>query len=189
MEHARIVTIPKYLLPSRDHVLRRPCYDVPLHDAGALALCATIATEMYFVMLDAGGVAIAAPQIGFTWRIVVVGENDKVPYSPLVLLNPRSEELSDDRNTDVEGCLSLPGWRGAVERSNKITLSYYDLAGKKHVLNAEGYGARILQHELDHLEGMLYVDRTDDEQVRPGDPKRYLTARQAIAKLAETPKP
>ena len=110
--------------------------------------------QMLVLMREAQGVGLAAPQVGVDRRIILVDLGDGV-YE---FINP---ELlaSGGAVTDVEGCLSVPGVSGEVERKAWVELTALDRQGKKSQLRAEGMFARVIQHEIDHLEGVLFVDR------------------------------
>lgn len=117
-----------------------------------------------------GGIGIAAPQIGVAQQVAIIelegfnryGEEVNLPFT--VFINPRIEELSDETQGFWEGCLSVPGLRGYVERPKKIKVEYLDHRGDNQVLVAEGFLATVIQHELDHLHGVLYVDRVKDSK-------------------------
>jgi peptide deformylase len=102
---------------------------------------------------------------------------------PLVLINPRFVKKSDETDTADEGCLSVPGFAGPVVRAKRVTIRTGTLEGGSRQLTASGYLARIIQHEMDHLDGVLYIDRVDGELRRVD--ADYL-AEQAMSKLAET---
>ena len=115
-----------------------------------------------------GGVGIAAPQIGFNQRVILFGfekstrypNEQPVPFT--ILINPVYKILSDKMNDGWEGCLSVPGLRGLVSRYNKIEYSGYDPDGQLIIRVAEGFHARIIQHECDHLDGVLFPYRLKD---------------------------
>lgn len=106
-------------------------------------------------MLKTDGVGLAAPQIGKNIRLVVINSKDGV----FCLINPKLIKKSWARELGEEGCLSIPGVFGKVKRHKKITLVYYDRDGKKIKLSAEGMMARVIQHEIDHLDGILFIDK------------------------------
>ena len=112
-----------------------------------------LAKDMLETMYDAKGVGLAAPQIGLSDRLVVIDVGD----GPLVLFNP-CVILCEGENRDVEGCLSLPGRNEYITRADKTTVSYINLEGKKATITGSGLLARALQHEIDHLEGILFID-------------------------------
>lgn len=124
--------------------------------------------DMVDTMIEEGGVGIAAPQIGCNQRVIVFGfeKNERYPDMepvPLtVLINPVIKVLSDETNDAWEGCLSVPGLRGLVSRFNKIEYSGFDPDGNRISRIAEGFHARCVQHECDHLDGILYPQRLKD---------------------------
>jgi peptide deformylase len=116
--------------------------------------------RMMNLMVDAQGVGLAATQVGVLQRVFVFdleGEGTKA------VVNPRLVDASSDKETDEEGCLSLEGVRVPVERSKKVTLEGQDPSGEDVKFELEGLGARVVQHETDHLDGVLIIDRTDAE--------------------------
>lgn len=124
--------------------------------------------DMFDTMRHAGGVGLAAPQIGVDLQLVIFGfeQSDRYPEAPAVpqtiLLNPVITPLSDDMEEGWEGCLSVPGLRGSVPRYTRIRYVGQDLAGKPIDRIAEGFHARVVQHECDHLIGRLYPSRIQD---------------------------
>ncbi|QCG96724.1 peptide deformylase [Azospirillum sp. TSA2s] len=127
---------------------------------------ARLAADMIATMLDAPGVGLAAPQIAESRRIIVFrvpadrGEGEEVANT--VLVNPVIEPLTDDMVMGWEGCLSIPGLRGLVPRFARIRYRGYGLDGARIEREASGFHARVVQHEVDHLDGVLYLDRMDD---------------------------
>ncbi len=109
-----------------------------------------------------GGVGIAAPQVGRFQRIVIVDcsrTRKPVPnHGRLFIINPEISQW-DGMAVGREGCMSVPDYTGNVIRAEKVTLRYQDASGESHELSAEGYEARAIQHEIDHLDGMLFLDR------------------------------
>ena len=124
--------------------------------------------DMFDTMAHAGGVGLAAPQIGVDLQLVIFGfeHNERYPDAPEVprttLLNPVVTPLTQDMEEGWEGCLSVPGLRGAVSRFSMIHYTGLDPAGKPIERNAEGFHARVVQHECDHLIGRLYPSRITD---------------------------
>ena len=118
--------------------------------------------DMLETMYADKGVGLAAPQIGISKRIIVVddkvGENNEPGLHPLHMVNPEIIEKSAETILFNEGCLSLPGQCAEVERHARIKVKYLDYNGEEKVLEAEDYLAVILQHETDHLDGILYID-------------------------------
>ena len=124
--------------------------------------------DMLDTMAACDGAGLAAPQIGVSKRVVIFGLKDNPRY-PLaepvpqtILINPEIQVLSEERSEDWEGCLSVPGMRGKVPRYQHIRYSGYDAAGNHFYRSAEGFHARVVQHECDHLDGILYPDRVED---------------------------
>ncbi len=137
-----------------------------------------LARDMHETMNEAPGVGLAGPQVGVMRRIIVVrvpseyDESDE-PDFVATLLNPEIVK-SSGRVVAAEGCLSIPGWVGDVPRAEHVTVKAMDLDNKLVRIKAHGYLARVLQHEIDHLDGILYPDRmapeaklfrVDDEQL------------------------
>lgn len=146
------------LLPIRlypDEVLRRACRPVERFDEALRQLTQDMVETMY----SAPGVGLAAPQVGIDLRLAVVdvtvGEEDG---ALLVLVNPEIVESAGEE-TDVEGCLSIPELTDKVVRPQSIVVQAADLDGDGFELEAEGFVARAICHEIDHLDGVLFVDR------------------------------
>ncbi|MBL4852564.1 MAG: peptide deformylase [Gammaproteobacteria bacterium] len=125
-------------------------------------------TDMFDTMAAYSGAGLAAPQIGINKRLVIFGveknprypDAEEVPMT--VLINPEIEFLSDEDELGWEGCLSVPGMRGAVERCTHIGYRGYDQYGQAIERQASDFHARVVQHEVDHLDGILYPMRIDD---------------------------
>ncbi|MFI4969207.1 MAG: peptide deformylase [Lysobacterales bacterium] len=124
--------------------------------------------DMFETMHAAGGVGLAAPQIGVDLALAIFGfdSSERYPDAPpvprTILLNPEITPLSQDREEDWEGCLSVPGLRGVVERFSLIRYTGVDPYGRPIDRTAEGFHARVVQHECDHLIGKLYPMRITD---------------------------
>jgi len=118
--------------------------------------------DMLETMYADKGVGLAAPQVGISKRIIVVddkvGENGEPGPHPLYMVNPEIIEKSAETIFFNEGCLSIPGQCAEVERHARIKIKYLDYDGQEQVMDAEDYLAVILQHETDHLDGILYID-------------------------------
>ena len=128
-----------------------------------------LVTDMFDTMRAANGAGLAAPQIGVDLQLVIFGTdapNPRYPDAPLVprtvLLNPRSTPLGDEEEEGWEGCLSVPGLRGVVPRLSRIRYAGFDQYGDAIEREAEGFHARVVQHECDHLLGKLYPMRMRD---------------------------
>jgi peptide deformylase len=138
-----------------DPVLRMRANDVTSFDDDLKAL----ATRMRQLMHDARGVGLAATQVGIVQRIFVFQrDEDEV----IEVVNPVLSQLSEELVTEDEGCLSLQGVTMPVERHASLTIEGRDLDGNELRLELEGHPARVVQHETDHLDGTLILDRTDD---------------------------
>jgi len=156
-----------------DPVLRVKCPAVERFDDELRGLAA----DMVETMHDAPGVGLAASQVGVELRLAVVDLSvGKDPEQLLVLVNPEVVE-EDGEATEVEGCLSLPEITDKVDRPYRIRLRAQDLAGDPFELEAEDWQARAIQHEIDHLDGVLFVDRLRG--------LRRDRARRALRRLAE----
>ena len=126
-----------------------------------------LAADMHETMVDAPGVGLAAPQIGLSRRLIVVNvpadyNEEGDPAVVLSLVNPEIVR-AHGRVVATEGCLSIPNWIGDVPRADAITVKAMDLNNKDIRLKATGWVARVLQHEIDHLDGILFVDRIEDK--------------------------
>jgi len=110
-----------------------------------------------------GGVGIAAPQLGDNRRMVIVdctvARHPCRNHGLLYLVNPEIIEHSDDKVLGREGCLSVPDWVGMVSRARMIHLKHQDMQGETHEIEASDFEARVIQHEVDHLDGILFIDR------------------------------
>jgi peptide deformylase len=152
----KIVTLP-------EAVLRRKAHAVTTFDKNLQILI----DDMVETMRDAPGVGLAAPQIGLPQRLIVVEyyereeeeEKEDAPKKVWAVLNPEITKASEDKLLGVEGCLSIPGLVGEVERHASIQVKGLNRHGKPMKIKAEGWMARIFQHEIDHLNGVLFTDR------------------------------
>jgi peptide deformylase len=146
------------ILEHPNPALKQHANDVdPLTDKELVRLVQAMAQAMY----EAPGVGLAATQVGVQKRVVVIDVDDQL----LALCNPEISECSDETETDDEGCLSLPGITVPVDRPVRCVCTALDIKGKPVKIEAEGFLARVLQHETDHLNGLLIIDRaTPDER-------------------------
>lgn len=148
-------------------VLRRPSRALSVPFAGVER---QLAHDMIETMLDAPGVGLAAPQVHVDWRFIVfrvpgervTGASGDVEAPAQILINPEIEPLTQEMELGWEGCLSVPGLRGSVPRFTKIGYRGFDLAGNRVEREVSGFHARVVQHETDHLDGLLYIDRMED---------------------------
>jgi peptide deformylase len=132
---------------------------------------AALAEQMLETMRNANGVGLAAPQVGVRQRLFVVelpeDEENEQPRETFVVFNPEIVKSSGEQ-VGYEGCLSVPGYIGKVARAEKTTIKGLDEQGQPVRYGAEGYLARVFQHEIDHLDGVLYTDKlTDPSTFRP----------------------
>lgn len=148
--------------------LRQPAAEYPLDQIGSPAF-STLIEDMRETLHAYGGIGLAAPQIDVGFRIAVIEiENTQTRYGELahtpfsVYVNPSITVLADDQAGYWEGCLSVPGMMGYVERPQHIRVDYLDAEGRPASCEAQGFLATVFQHEFDHLDGILYVDRIRD---------------------------
>jgi peptide deformylase len=147
------------ILEHPNPALKQPAAPVdPVTDAELPRLVRAMVQAMH----DAPGVGLAATQVGVQKRVIVFDVDDAV----VALCNPTIVESSEDSEVDDEGCLSLPGITVPVERALSCVCEALDLAGKPVRITAEGFIARVLQHETDHLNGILIIDRASSEERR-----------------------
>jgi peptide deformylase len=178
-----------------------------LHEEIVLAETQQLIEWMHQTMRDAPGVGLAAPQVGLPIQLAVIedrpeyskdisadrlAERERNPVPFQVLINPRIIEQSEQQVEFFEGCLSLAGFSALVKRSRLIRIEYLDERGQPRRIEAEGWYARILQHEIDHLHGSLYIDRMDsrsfmsiDNLTRHWKDMPLQAVRQALAPAAE----
>ena len=135
-----------------EEALRKICRPVEKFDSRLHMLLEDMADTMY----DAEGVGLAAPQIGILRRIVVIDIGDE--NGLIEMVNPKIVYESYEQICDAEGCLSVPGERGLVSRPQKVVCEYFDRNGEKKEITGEDFLARAICHELDHLDGKLYID-------------------------------
>ena len=154
------------ILKMGDARLLRVAQAVTAFDSDALHL---LITDLLDTMRAANGAGLAAPQIGVDLQVVIFGSHDRNPrypdrpvVPPTVLVNPLITPLGDATEDDWEGCLSVPGMRGVVPRWSRIRYPGFDQYGDAIDREAEGFHARVVQHECDHLWGKLYPMRMTD---------------------------
>src|SRR5437588_621247 len=152
-----------------DPILRRRADDIA-PDELASAEIQRLIDDLIETRRAAGGAGLAAPQISVSQRVAVVevDEHTRYPYKPLipltVIVNPRIEALSDERLMINEGCLSVPDLRGNVARFLEVRVHHLDREGRSVQTLARGLTAGTFQHEVDHLDGVLFLDRVRDPQ-------------------------
>jgi len=129
--------------------------------------CQQLISKMMVAVSEAGGVGIAAPQIHHSVRIFIMCSkpNTRYPDAPLMpptaIINPEILDYSSDKEKGWEGCLSVPSMRGLVPRHNRIKVRYFDQQGNEQHKKLTGFIARIFQHELDHLDGLTFIDQLE----------------------------
>ncbi len=139
-----------------EEILRQKAHDVEKIDEEILALI----EKMFITMYDENGIGLAGPQVGKNLRLFVIELDDEVRH---VFINPQIISTSQETSRYEEGCLSIPGVYEEIERPIKITVQALNEKGKPFTMEADGLLARAIQHEYDHLEGILFIDRGDPE--------------------------
>ena len=154
------------ILKMGDPRLLRMAQEVPQFDTDALHL---LVTDLLDTMRAANGAGLAAPQIGVDLQVVLFGSEERNPRYPdrplvprTVLVNPTITPIGDEQELDWEGCLSVPGLRGVVPRWGRIRYTGWDAFGDPIDRTVDGFHARVVQHECDHLWGKLYPMRMTD---------------------------
>jgi len=177
----------KPILQKEEKVLRKIAKEIPIRDIKTPKIKKVLREMSASLKSQSDGVAIAAPQIGYSLRIFVVAgrifekdfgiprenklskteiqKNKKV--KDLVFINPKISKLSKDKDWMMEGCLSVRPLYGKTHRSKKATILAYDENGKKFTRGASGLLAQIFQHETDHLNGILFIDHAKDVKEEP----------------------
>jgi len=146
-----------------DPILRQVAEQVTTFDGEARRLADAMVASMY----REAGIGLAAPQVGYSLQLIIALEmkdTDDVNAEPTVLLNPRVVSASSELWTYEEGCLSIPGVAAPVLRPVAVEVEYDDLDGNAQTMAAEGMYARIVQHEIDHLNGRLFIDYLSSAQ-------------------------
>lgn len=144
-----IITIP-------DPVLRENCS--PIEDI--TSELKTLMQDMLETMYDAPGVGLAAPQINIPIRLIVMdaAQKEDDEKEPIIMINPKILSSSDDRSVYEEGCLSIPEYFAEIERPAIVKVGYRDEEGKEQERECEGLLGTVVQHEIDHLDGVLFID-------------------------------
>jgi peptide deformylase len=142
-----------------DPVLRKTADPVEVVDETTR----TLILDMFKIMDEAGGIGLAAPQIGVSKRIIIVSV-DKKNFERLALIDPVVEYASEDTDSMEEGCLSIPGVNAEVLRPLKVIVKGMTRSGRLVEITATHLLARVLQHEIDHLNGVLFIDRLSEEE-------------------------
>ncbi len=162
----------KKIIQQDNKILRAIAQEVPINEIPSKKIQDILRDMAEALASQHDGVAIAAPQIAVSLRIFVL--NPQVYQTvktegpqPLVFINPRIIKMSRDRKAMSEGCLSVRPWYGKVRRASKATVEAYNEAGEKFVLDGNGLLAQIFQHEIDHLDGVLFIDKAKDLKELP----------------------
>lgn len=178
-------------------VLRSRAQEVPVEKIETPELQELFAT-MIATMRHAPGVGLAAPQIGIPWRIIVLEdraellvklspeerrEREREPFATRVLVNPVLRPIGEEHVMFFEGCLSVNGYVGLVERSREVEVTGLDEHGRPQTWRVVGWPARILQHEVDHLDGTLYIDRMKTRSFATADQAKAMYAGKPIAEI------
>ncbi len=147
---------PTTVLLYPNELLRRPTELIP-RDVIKTKWFQSFIDGMFDLMYTADGVGLAAPQVSQLLRMTVIDAQDGT--GKMVLINPRITARSYRNDSMTEGCLSIPGVYGPVKRSRFVTIEYLDRDGQQQVLKAPHFLSRVIQHELDHLDGVLFTDK------------------------------
>jgi len=174
-------------------VLRRPADPVPIESLGGDEIQRLLA-DMIDTLHDYGGIGLAAPQIGESLRLAIVeipasgsryGELEGMPLT--VFVNPTITVMAPETRGFWEGCLSVPGLRGFVERPQHIRVDFIDIGGGRQSIELKGFLATVFQHEFDHLDGKLYIDRMTDTRLLAFEEEfmPYLAPREDVEELPD----
>ena len=150
------------LIERNDPILRAIAAEVPLKDIGSKKTQVVVNKMKKALHAEDDGVAIAAPQIGASLQIFIVKGSNSTTRQDRIFFNPKITKASRKKNKVEEGCLSLRYLYGQVLRHDKVSIEAYDESGKKLNVGASGLLAQIFQHEIDHLKGVLFVDKAED---------------------------
>lgn len=148
-----IETLPILIAP--DPILKSRARPVSDRDTDVLR---RLVPRMYATMYGAPGIGLAAPQVGVGLRVCIIDLMPDQKPAPITLINPEILAVSDETATREEGCLSLPGQYAEITRPSRVKVRYRDLDGAGREIEADGLLAACLQHEIDHLDGVLFVD-------------------------------
>jgi peptide deformylase len=158
-----------------EDVLKAPARKVEQNEFARAPLL-TFIDELLATMLKANGIGIAAPQVFDSRAIMIIASRPNSRYpdapdmQPLVMVNPLIKKYSDNKVWEWEGCLSVPGLRGRIERPNWVDVAYMDKKGEAQNIKLEGFVARIFLHEYDHLIGQTWLDHiTNTENIMAND--------------------
>ena len=147
-----------------DPVLRKVAVDAKLSKKTDFLI-----NEMMRAMRKANGIGLAAPQMGISQRVIVIAPLD---FKPTALINPKILRMEGEQ-IGQEGCLSIPGLYGDVKRADFVEVEALDRKGRELIYEFEGISARVVQHEVDHLNGILFIDKVDPATLHWTDPEKY----------------
>jgi peptide deformylase len=145
------------IVQKENKILRMKAKEVPIKEIEGKKIKKIISRMKEVLAESKDGVALAAPQIGEPLRIFIAKDGPSRP--PMVFINPKIKKISKKKQIVPEGCLSVEGVYGIVKRAEKLTVEAYDEKGKKFFRGASGLLAQIIQHEIDHLNGVLFIDK------------------------------
>jgi peptide deformylase len=164
-----------------DRVLRQPAKRIAKVDDSVRQL----AKEMLQTMYSSNGIGLAAPQVGIHKQLIVIDcEPEKPENPPLILINPQISNYGGELSKFEEGCLSIPNVYIDVIRPEEIEVSFKDEQGKPRKIKASGLLARVIQHEIDHLNGVLFVDRVENNLVLTEELKKQGFSVQAVKSIS-----
>ncbi|MBS2033129.1 MAG: peptide deformylase [Deltaproteobacteria bacterium] len=187
----------EHIVQAGTPVLRARANEVPPEKIATPEFQGLVA-KMIATMRHAPGVGLAAPQVGVPWRVIVLEdraeyqakltpqelhERDRAPFTPRVFVNPVLQPIGSEKATFFEGCLSVNGYVGLVERALEVEVSGLDEHGAPVTWRVRGWPARILQHEVDHLNGTLYVDRMSTRSFSNADEAKARFGGKPIAEI------
>ncbi len=177
------------LLDLKDTALRQKSKEISI-DSTSLALCQKLAEDMLELLYPTLGVGLAAPQVGILWRMILLNvpeeerDKDDPRFFPCVLINPEITKKSVATDSAAESCLSIPHFRANVIRPSVITVQGYNLKGERVIYEGvSGFPARVFQHEIDHLDGVLFTDYIGPQEGKDEGTSARRKAKASIAKL------
>lgn len=160
MRHSKLITLTKGEINTKETTLRIPCVSITKFDDKFQEFV----DELISCFKSLGrGVGLAAPQLGNNICVAVVNSGRNNGEKPFVIVNPKILNYSGEETSFDEGCFSLPGIKGKVYRKNKISVRYQNRYGKTIRRQINGFESRVFQHEIDHLNGILFTDRMRKE--------------------------
>lgn len=181
VEKKKLKNPPLQLHYLGDRVLRQPAKRVSKVDDSIR----DIVRKMLQTMYSADGIGLAAPQVGINKQILVIDIHPDDPAAePLVMINPMIKDFSEELEVCQEGCLSIPGVYLEVRRPAMVEVAYKDEWGRPQVLMASGLLARAIQHEIDHLMGVMFVDRVENQALLRHELKEHGFAASAVRPIA-----